>query len=117
MKERDIHWTLARGLLWLCGGFYALCVLLFVSLAVYNEVGGSIGSGVELPLVLGVVILPFAAIHLFSAWSLGGEKPWNWYLAFALFGLMLTGPICLPIAIYGMWAIGREAPRLTYGVR
>jgi len=117
MEARDIHVTIARGIL-------VLLALLYLVLAVVM-VGGSIvgvldGAAIAEALIM-LLLCGFLAVvgELFGAGfvGLGREGSWGFYVAAGCFGLMVVGGGCFPVGIYGLWAICREKVRLSYGVK
>ncbi len=118
----DVHLSLTRAWLGL-QGFVGIAFMLLSPMSGWMagtqdpdfEALGPVGGAV----VVGLAGLAcFGSVGLASAGAaigLGHGKAWAWWAAVLSLGLLCFGA-CLPIGIYGIWALSRDEVLRHYGV-
>ena len=117
MEARDIHVTLARGILVVLALVY---LLLGVAMFAASVAAVMDGAGVEEALIMVLLGCFVGGMGLFFGtgfFGLGRTASWGFYVAVGAFGLLVVGGGCFPVGLYGLWAICREKVRLSYGVK
>lgn len=121
--QGDLHVTLTRALLWLVFGGWLLLVAfsfpLYISIANEEAQAGSDLSptlqGIVMALVVDAVFAPPAILGLVA--NIGLRKGRRWAYVATLLALVVLLLYCLPIGLYGLWAMLRNKVGLYFHPR